>query len=110
VDGETVTEVTTGAETVTADVPDFVVSATLVAVTVSLSAVAGAVYRPADVMVPWAAFQVTDLLVTVPAMVAVNCAVALVITEAVDGETVTEVTTNGAVTVTLAEADLVLSA
>jgi hypothetical protein len=52
VDGETVTEVTTGADTVTVAVPDFVESATLAAVTVSLSAVAGAVYRPADVMVP----------------------------------------------------------
>jgi hypothetical protein len=53
---------------------------------------------------------VTDLLVTVPATVAANWAVPLVITEVVEGETVTEVTTSGAVTVTLAEADLVLSA
>ncbi len=52
VEGETVTEVTTGADTVTVAVLVFVVSATLAAVTVSLSAVAGAVYRPADVMVP----------------------------------------------------------
>jgi hypothetical protein len=71
-DGETVTELTTGVETITVDVPDFVMSATLVAVTVSLSAVAGAVYKPADVIVPWAAFQVTDLFVAVPATVAAN--------------------------------------
>jgi hypothetical protein len=72
--GVTVTEFTTGegAETVTVDVPDFVVSATLVAVTVSLSAVAVAVYKPADVIAPWVAFQITDLFVTVPATVAAN--------------------------------------
>src|SRR5271155_5738445 len=85
--GETLTEVTTGVETVTVAVADLVASATLVAVTVSVPAVAGAVYSPAVVMVPSAAFQVTDLFVTVPATVALNCTVPLVIVEAGDGET-----------------------
>ena len=70
--GETVTEVTTGAETVTVAVPDFAVLATLVAVIVYVPAVVGAVYSPAELIVPPLAFQVTDLFVTVPATVALN--------------------------------------
>jgi hypothetical protein len=42
-DGVMLTEFTTGAETVTLAVPDFVVSAALVAVIVSVPALAGAV-------------------------------------------------------------------
>jgi hypothetical protein len=72
-DGETVTPVTVGgAVTVTVADADFEVSAALVAVTVSLPAVAGAVYKPADVTLPSLAVQVTDLSVTVPCTEAVN--------------------------------------
>jgi hypothetical protein len=70
--GETLTEFTTGALTVTEADADLVVSATLVAVTVSLPALAGAVYSPLDVIVPSVALQVTDLFVTVPDTVAEN--------------------------------------
>ena len=72
VDGETVTEVTTGAATVTVAVPVLAVLAALVAVTVYVPAVVGAVYSPAELMVPLLAFHVTDLFVTVPATVALN--------------------------------------
>jgi hypothetical protein len=66
-------------------------------------------------MVPSATFQVTDLSVVVPWTVAVNGIVPLVSEEAVAGETVTEVTTGAGgggavVTVTVVEADLVVSA
>ena len=73
-DGVTLTEFTTGGGAgaralmlmvMLADA-DLVVSATLVAVTVAEPAVAGAVYSPAELIVPAEAFQVTDLLVTVP--------------------------------------------
>jgi hypothetical protein len=68
--GEIVTEFTTGggggAVTLTVAEPDFVVSATLVAVTVSVPAVAGAVYAPDAVMLPSEACHVTALLVAVP--------------------------------------------
>jgi hypothetical protein len=68
--GEIVTEFTTGggggAVTFTVAEPDFVVSATLVAVTVSVPAVAGAVYAPDPVMLPSEACHVTPLLVAVP--------------------------------------------
>ncbi len=70
--GETVTEVTTGAETVTVAVPDLAVLAALVAVTVYVPAVVGAVYSPAELIVPPLAFHVTVLFVTVPATVALN--------------------------------------
>jgi hypothetical protein len=109
--GETVTEVTVeGAVTLTVAEPDFVLSALLVAVTVSVPACAGAVYSPAEVMVPKAAFQVTEVLEVVPLTVAVNGSVPLVVEEAEAGETVTEVTVGGELTVTVAEPDFVLSA
>ena len=60
-------------------------------------------------ILPSFAVHVTDLLVTVPATVAVNCAVPLVTTEVVAGEIDTDVTT-GAAIVTVEEADFVLSA
>jgi len=60
-------------------------------------------------MAPETAFQVTDLSVTVPATDAENCTVPPVRAEAVAGETLTALTTD-AVTVTVAEADFVLSA
>ena len=50
--GETETPFATGAATVTVVVADFVVSATLVAVTVIFPAAAGAVRRPFAVIVP----------------------------------------------------------
>jgi len=68
--GLTVTLVTVADElaavTLTLAVADLVVSATLVAVTVSVPAFAGAVYCPADVIVPSCAFQVTFVFVVVP--------------------------------------------
>jgi len=107
--GEIVTELTTGGATVTFAVADLVLSALLVAVMVSVTAVAGAVYSPAAVIVPEAAFQVTDLSVTVPDTFAVNCCVALVRSEAFGGEMEMELTT-AVVTVTVTVADFVLSA
>jgi hypothetical protein len=110
--GDTETDVTVGAATVTVAVADFVVSATLVAVTVTVPADAGAASRPATEIVPAEVFQVTDLLVTVPCTVAVNCCVAPRRMDGADGETETELTTGGggAVTVIVAVADFVLSA
>ena len=75
---------------VTADFPDLVGSATLVAVTVALvlALTVGAVYRPVFEIVPGEADQVTatfDVLLTR----AVNCAVAAEDTVAVAGVTVT---------------------
>jgi hypothetical protein len=110
--GEIETPFATGAATVTVVVADFVVSATLVAVTVTFPAVAGAVKRPLAVIVPPVADQVTDLLVTVPSTVPVNCWVAPVRMEGAAGEMETELTTGGAgaLTVIVAVADLVVSA
>ena len=82
-------------------------SATLVAVTVKLPAVLGAVNMPAEMLPPLAA-QVTAVLV-VPVTVAVNCWLLPVATEAVLGE-MEMATATAAVTVTVAEADLVVSA
>jgi|KBSMisStandDraft_5_1062788.scaffolds.fasta_scaffold1488991_1 hypothetical protein len=107
--GETLTELMTGAATVMVAEADFVASALLVAVTVAVPAVAAAVYAPLVVIVPADAFQLTDLSLTVPATVAVNCCLPLVKIEAVVGEMLTEFTT-GAETVTLDDADFVLSA
>lgn len=107
--GDTVTEVMVGAVTVTVAEADFVVSATLVAVTVSVPVADGAVYAPADVIVPSFAFHVTDLFETLPETVAVNVALPPVMTDVVAGETPTEFTT-GAATVTVADADFVVSA
>lgn len=99
--GEIVTDDTDGCDgggldgaavTVTLAAPDLLVSATLVAVTVSVPAFAGAVYWPAAVIVPSAAFQVTALLVVEPATLAVKGKVPPATEEAVAGDTVTEVT------------------
>jgi hypothetical protein len=73
-----------------------------------LPAVEGAVYRPVPEMLPPVADQLTPMFV-VPLTLAVNCCVAPVESEAALGETET-VTLAGAVTVTVAEADFVLSA
>ena len=51
---------------------DWVGSASLVAVTVSVPALAGAVYKPDGVIVPRVAFQVTDLSAAVPCTLAAN--------------------------------------
>src|SRR5438309_3641 len=60
-------------------------------------------------MVPNAAFHVTDLFVFVPVTVAVNCTVSLVATDAVAGDTATDVIT-GAATVIVTDADFAASA
>src|SRR6185369_13820656 len=73
---------------VTFAVADLVESACDFAVTAKLPAVAPAVKRPDDVIVPPVALQVTAGL-DVPVTVAVNCCVAPAITEAVVGETLT---------------------
>ena len=72
-----VSETVTGGVSVTLAVTDFVGSATLVAVTVTvweLAIEAGAVYRPVLAIVPTAGFsdQVTAVFV-VPVTVAVSC-------------------------------------
>lgn len=92
--------------------PDLEPSATLVAVTVAVPEVAGAVYSPVELIVPADAFQLTDLFDALPCTVAVNCAVPPVVTEELAGVTETEVTPVAApvVTVIVAEADLVASA
>jgi hypothetical protein len=110
--GEIETPFATGAATVTVVVADFVVSATLVAVTVTFPAAAGAVKRPLAVIVPPVADQVTDLSVTVPCTFAVNCCVAPVRMDGAAGEIEMELTTGGAgaLTVMMAVADLVVSA
>ena len=95
--------------TVTVADADFVVSATLVAVTVYVPAVAGAVYIPVLEIVPPVADQVTDVFV-LPVTVAVNCWVAPVCTDAEVGLMLTTTGGGGAVTVTVAEADFVGSA
>jgi hypothetical protein len=96
--GDTAIELTVGAavvvETVTLDLPDFDGSATLVAVTVSVPALAGAVYAPAALMVPSIAFQVTVFIDVVPCTVAVNGNVPPGIEDAAAGVTVTEVTSD----------------
>lgn len=69
-----------------------VVSASLVAVTVSVPAAVGAVYKPDAVIFPSAAVQVTAVLVVPPLTVAANCRVPLVDAVAELGETATEVT------------------
>jgi hypothetical protein len=107
--GEMVTEVTVGALTVTVAAADFVGSATLVAVTVTVPPLAGAVSKPPAVIVPPEVDHVMALLETVPVTLAVNCCVAPVGTLAVLGEMVIELTV-GVVTVTVAVAVLVGSA
>ena len=107
--GETLMELTTGGVIVTVEEADLVLFWLLVAVTVSVPDRIGAVYKPADVTVPLTAFQLTDLSLTVPVIVAVNCIVCPASAEAGDGEMLTDVTTGG-VMVTIEDANLVLSA
>jgi hypothetical protein len=64
--GETVIEVTVGAVTETAADAVFVGSARLVTVIVAVPAVAPAVKRPAELIVPELADHAMDLFVTVP--------------------------------------------
>jgi hypothetical protein len=78
--------------TLTDAVSDLVGSALLMAVTVSVPALAGAVYIPAELILPNTAFQVTDLFEAEPTTVAVNGSVPVVIEDATPGLTVTEVT------------------
>src|SRR5215468_7083743 len=64
-------------------------------------------------MLPRAAFQLTDLSVTVPCTVAANCSAPPVVVEPDAGDTVTDVTDGlggAAVTVTVADANFVGSA
>jgi hypothetical protein len=107
--GDTEMEFTTGAATVMVAVADFVASATLVAVTVTVPAEVGAVSTPVAEIVPALVFHVTDLLATVPCTVALNCCVAPMRMEADAGDRETEFTT-GAATVMVAAADFVASA
>jgi len=96
--------------------PDLLESASLVAVTVSVPALDGAVYSPEAVMLPSAAFQVTLLSEAVPCTLALNCRVVPSVVEVEAGDTVTDVIVGfgvgagAAVTITTAEADLVVSA
>jgi hypothetical protein len=96
VTGEIAIEVTVGvagaAITVTEVEADFVVSATLVAVTVSVLTADGAAYTPAEVIVPFTAFQVTAVLVVEPWTVAENGIVVPTTAEGDAGEIVTPVT------------------
>src|SRR5438045_296193 len=98
-----------GAVTLTLAEADFVLSAALVAATVYVPAVAGAVYRPLLEIVPPVADQVIAVLV-VPVTVAVNCWVAPVCTDADVGLMLTATGGGGTVAVTVAEADFVVSA
>jgi hypothetical protein len=95
--------------TVTVADADLVVSATLVAVTVNVPAVFGAVYRPVDETVPPVVDHVTAVLL-LPVTVAVNCCVRPVKSEAVVGLMLTATTGGGALTVTVAAADFEVSA
>jgi len=88
---------------------DFVGSALLIAVTVSVPAVAGAVYWPVDVILPSTARQVTLLFVVVPDTAAVNGSVPDGIDDAVIGDIVTDVTVCGAVGLALTCAEFALS-
>jgi hypothetical protein len=106
--GLTETATAWGAVTVTVAEADWVGSATLVAVTLNVPALLGAVYRPEDEIWPPDADQVTPV-VELPLTLAVNCCVPPVVSEAEPGEMVTP-TVVVAVTVTAADADLVLSA
>ena len=98
--GLMLTAITGGTVTVTVAAADLVLSATLVARTVNVPAVVGAVYRPVVETVPPVADHVTAVLL-VPVTVAVNCCVPPVKSEADVGLMLTD--TNA--TVTVAEAD-----
>ena len=102
---------TTGgaALTVTFADADLVLSAALVAVTANVPALPGAVYMPLEEMLPPLADQVTAVLL-LPVTVAVNCSVAPVTNDAEVGVIEMPTTGGAAATVTLAEADLVVSA
>jgi hypothetical protein len=97
------------AVTVTLLEPDLPESAMLVAVTVSVPALDGAVYMPDVVIVPSDAFHVTNVVAAAPWIVALNGTVPAVTDEAVAGDTTTEVTLDvcSAATVTVAVADFV---
>ena len=107
----------TGGTIVTVAVADFVLSATEVAVTVTsagLGIASGAVYKPPEEMVPQDAplqpvpvtLHVTAVF-AVPVTVAVNCCVLPAGTSALEGVTFTA---TGATIVTVAVANLVVSA
>jgi len=64
---------TTGTVTVTVAVPFWVVSATLVAVTIGIAAWEGAVYKPLEVMVPPPTTDQVTLGLLFPATIALNC-------------------------------------
>ena len=99
-------ETATVAVTATVAEADLVESATLVAVTVKVPLVVGAVYRPLVDTLPPVVDQVTPVVVD-PLTVAVNCWLAPANNDAEVGvmDTATE-----ALTVTTAEADLLVSA
>src|ERR1700739_201487 len=97
-----------GAATVTVAAADFVTSAALIAVTIKVPAVAGAVYRPLDEMLPPLADQVT-LVMLEPVTVAMNCCVPPSFKDADTGETETAIT-GALLTVTVADADWLVSA
>jgi hypothetical protein len=106
--GETTTE--TGLS-VTVAVADFVVSATDVACTLAvetLATLAGAVYKPLDESVPSPVSDQVTAVLAVPVTVAVNCCVPPPPSEAEVGEIDTEIAAGG-FSVTVAEADLVVS-
>jgi len=116
--GETVTEITGAAVIVTVVESDFVLSACEIAltVTVPLGTAAGAVYKPAALIVPTVPLPpVVPLTCQVTAVfavfvsVAVNCCVKLTCTEGVFGLTAT-VIAGGAVTLTVAAPVFVASA
>lgn len=102
------TEMTGADVTVTVADADFVPSAALVALTVYVPAVLGAVYSPELDTVPPVALQVTAVFV-VPLTVAVNWCVVPVCSVVVFG-LIPTTTGAGALTVTVAEADFVESA
>jgi hypothetical protein len=96
--GATATEFTTGgggAVTVIVAVADFVGSATLVAVTVALPVLAGAVNNPAAEIDPFDAAHVTAVFVVAPCSVAVKGIVPLTAMLAVVGDTRIDVTCTG---------------
>jgi len=89
--GEIVTSVTPelAAETiVTVAVADLLASASLVALTVAVPGIGGAVYSPAEEIVPIEALQVTALSSTAPCTKARNCNVSLVDSRPEAGEMV----------------------
>ena len=101
-------EVVGGAVTVIDAEDDLVGSAALVAVSLYVPGVVGAVYKPEVVMVPPVPDQDTAVFV-VPETDAVNCWLCPVRSDADEGVTDTDITV-GAVTVIDAEADLLGSA